>query len=101
MTAIMGPSGSGKSTLLRAFNRMHELVPSARHEGSITLNGEEVHNHDPVELRRMIGMVFQRANPFPTLSVYDNAVAGLKLNGLRTKQILDEAAEHSLRQAGL
>jgi phosphate transport system ATP-binding protein len=101
VTAIMGPSGAGKSTLLRAFNRMHELAPSGRHEGGITLNGEEVHSLDPVELRQMIGMVFQQPNPFPTLSVYDNAVAGLRLNGVRSRQVLDEVAEHSLRQAGL
>jgi phosphate transport system ATP-binding protein len=101
VTAIIGPSGSGKSTLLRSFNRMHELVPSARHDGSITLDGEDVHRRDPVELRRDIGMVFQRPNPFPTLSVYDNVVAGLKLNGVRNKSVLDEVAERSLREAGL
>jgi phosphate transport system ATP-binding protein len=101
VTAIIGPSGCGKSTLLRSFNRMHELVPSARHEGSITLDGGDVYERDPVELRRVIGMVFQKPNPFPTLSVYDNAVAGLKLNGVRSRSVLDEVAERSLRQAGL
>jgi phosphate transport system ATP-binding protein len=101
VTAIIGPSGCGKSTLLRSFNRMHELVPSARHDGVITLDGDDIYKRNPVELRRVIGMVFQKPNPFPTMSVYDNTVAGLKLNGVRKKAVLDEVAERSLRQAGL
>ncbi len=101
VTAIIGPSGCGKSTLLRSFNRMHELVPSARHDGAITLDGEDIYERNPVELRRVVGMVFQKPNPFPTMSVYDNTVAGLKLNGVRKKAVLDEVAERSLRQAGL
>ncbi|HZD03075.1 MAG TPA: phosphate ABC transporter ATP-binding protein PstB [Actinomycetes bacterium] len=101
VTAIIGPSGCGKSTLLRALNRMHELVPSAHHEGSVLLDGEDVYGRDPVTIRRSIGMVFQRPNPFPTMSVFDNVVAGLRLNGVRDKKLLKGVAERSLRQAGL
>jgi phosphate transport system ATP-binding protein len=101
VTAIIGPSGCGKSTLLRALNRMHELVPGARHEGDILLDGDDVYARDPVSIRRSIGMVFQRPNPFPTMSVFDNVVAGLRLNGVRDKKALKEIAERSLRQAGL
>jgi phosphate transport system ATP-binding protein len=101
VTAIIGPSGCGKSTLLRALNRMHELVPGARHEGDVLLDGEDVYSQDPVDVRRSIGMVFQRPNPFPTMSVFDNVVAGLRLNGVRGKQALKEVAKRSLRHAGL
>ncbi len=101
VTAIIGPSGCGKSTLLRAINRMHELVPGARHEGDILLDGEDVYAGDPVSIRRSIGMVFQRPNPFPTMSVFDNVVAGLRLNGVRDKKTLKEVAERSLHHAGL
>ena len=101
VTAIIGPSGCGKSTVLRALNRMHELVPGARREGTVTLDGEDVYAKDPVTVRRSIGMVFQRPNPFPTMSVFDNVVAGLRLNGVRDKKALKEVAERSLRQAGL
>ena len=101
VTAIIGPSGCGKSTLLRALNRMHELVPSAHHDGEVTLDGEDIYAKDPVTVRRSIGMVFQRPNPFPTMSVFDNVVAGLRLNGVREKKVLKEVAERSLRQAGL
>jgi phosphate transport system ATP-binding protein len=101
VTAIIGPSGCGKSTLLRAINRMHELVPGARHDGDILLDGEDVYAGDPVAIRRSIGMVFQRPNPFPTMSVFDNVIAGLRLNGVRDKKALKEISERSLRQAGL
>jgi phosphate transport system ATP-binding protein len=101
VTAIIGPSGCGKSTLLRSFNRMHELVPSARHEGEVLLDGVDVYELDPVAVRRAIGMVFQRPNPFPTMSVFDNVVAGLRLNGVRDRRVLRDVAERSLRQAGL
>ncbi len=101
VTAIIGPSGCGKSTLLRSLNRMHELVPGARHEGEVLLDGDDIYARDPVAVRRSVGMVFQHPNPFPTMSVFDNVVAGLRLNGLRDKKLLKEVAERSLRQAGL
>ncbi len=103
ITAIIGPSGCGKSTLLRCLNRMHELVPGARKEGRVMLDGEDIYapGVDPVMVRRRVGMVFQRPNPFPTMSIYDNVAAGLRLNGIRARQILDEVVEHSLRQAAL
>ncbi|HEV2438654.1 MAG TPA: phosphate ABC transporter ATP-binding protein PstB [bacterium] len=103
ITAIIGPSGCGKSTFLRCLNRMHEVVPGARMEGRVVLDGEDIYapSVDPVEVRRRIGMVFQRANPFPTMSIYDNAVVGLRLNGIRDRRVLDEVAERSLRQAAL
>jgi phosphate transport system ATP-binding protein len=103
VTAIIGPSGCGKSTFLRTINRLHEVVPGARAEGQVLLDGEDVYGEgvDPVAVRRSIGMVFQRPNPFPTMSVRDNAVAGLRLNGVRNKSDLDDAAERSLKLAGL
>ena len=101
VTSIIGPSGCGKSTLLRSLNRMHELVPGAHHQGQVLLDAEDVYVKDPVELRRSIGMVFQRPNPFPTMSVFDNVVAGLRLAGVRDKKLLKQVAEYSLRQAGL
>ncbi|HKX19687.1 MAG TPA: phosphate ABC transporter ATP-binding protein PstB [bacterium] len=103
ITAIIGPSGCGKSTFLRSLNRMHELVPGARMEGQVLLDGEDIYGPsvDPVEVRRRIGMVFQRPNPFPTMSIYDNVVAGLRLNGVRDRRVLDEVTERSLRQAAL
>ena len=103
ITAIIGPSGCGKSTFLRSLNRMHELVPGARMEGQVLLDGEDIYGAsvDPVEVRRRIGMVFQRPNPFPTMSIYDNVVAGLRLNGVRDRRVLDEVAERSLRHAAL
>lgn len=82
ITAIMGPSGCGKSTLLRAINRMHELYPDIRITGEILLNGKNILKTNPMEVRRMAGMVFQRPNPFPTMSIYDNVIAGYKLNGI-------------------
>ncbi len=104
VTALIGSSGCGKSTFLRSLNRMHELVPGARVEGKVTLDGEDIYapNIDPVEVRRQIGMVFQAPNPFPTMSVYDNVAAGLKLNKKRIKKAdLDEIVERSLRGAHL
>src|SRR4051794_20541851 len=103
ITALIGPSGCGKSTFLRSLNRLHEVIPGARVEGKITLDDEDIYGQhvDPVAVRRTIGMVFQRPNPFPTMSIYDNAVAGLRLNGVRKKSDLDAAAERSLRAANL
>src|SRR5436309_11407297 len=103
VTALIGPSGCGKSTFLRALNRMHDVVPGARVSGEVLLDGRDIYADgvDPVAVRRSIGMVFQRPNPFPTMSIRDNVVAGLKLNGVRNKAELGEAAERSLRSAGL
>ncbi len=103
VTAIIGPSGCGKSTFLRTLNRMHELVPGTRVEGSVRLDGADVYatDVDPVELRRVVGMVFQRPNPFPTMSIYDNVVAGVRLTGRRAKSELDGIVESSLRRAAL
>ncbi len=100
-TAIIGPSGCGKSTLIRCLNRMHETVPKTRVEGTVLLDGEDVYEQDPVAIRRRIGMVFQKANPFPTMSVYDNVVAGLRLNGTRDRKVLDRAVKGSLEKAAL
>jgi len=101
VTAIIGPSGCGKTTLIRCINRMHELSPGARVSGAVLLDNEDVYdrNVDPVMVRRRIGMVFQKPNPFPMMSIYDNVVAGLKLNGINDKRRLDAAAEKSLRLA--
>ena len=103
VTAFIGPSGCGKSTVLRTLNRMHEVIPGARVEGTITLDGEDIYGPgvDPVNVRRLIGMVFQRPNPFPTMSIFDNVVAGIKLQGRRSKAELAEVAERSLRGANL
>ena len=91
VTAFIGPSGCGKSTVLRALNRMHEVIPGGRVEGSILLDGEDIYGAgvDPVSVRKTIGMVFQRPNPFPTMSIRDNVVAGLKLQGVRNGKLLD------------
>jgi phosphate transport system ATP-binding protein len=101
VTAFIGPSGCGKSTVLRTLNRMHEVLPGARVEGSVLLDGEDIYASgiDPVSVRKTIGMVFQRPNPFPTMSIRDNVVAGLKLQGARKN--LDEVAEKSLKGANL
>ena len=100
--AIMGPSGCGKTTFIRCINRMHELTPNATAEGSMKLNGEEVYGMNPVLLRRKVGMVFQRPNPFPTMSIYDNVIAGYILNGIKlNKQQKDEIVETSLKRAAL
>jgi len=103
ITAFIGPSGCGKSTVLRTLNRMHEVIPGARVEGKVLLDGEDVYGSDvdPVNVRRTIGMVFQKPNPFPTMSIYDNVVAGLKLQGRRKKAELDVVVEKSLRGANL
>ena len=103
ITAIMGPSGCGKTTLIRCLNRIHELTPNAKVEGEVILDGVNIYspNVDPVAIRRRIGMVFQKPNPFPTMSIYDNVLAGLKLNGVRDKKKLNEVAYRSLRMAFL
>jgi phosphate transport system ATP-binding protein len=103
VTAFIGPSGCGKSTVLRTLNRMHEVIPGARVEGKVLLDGEDIYgsNVDPVNVRRTIGMVFQKPNPFPTMSIYDNVVAGLKLAGRTRKSQTDEIVEKSLRGANL
>ena len=103
VTAFIGPSGCGKSSVLRTINRMHEVIPGARIEGRIELDGEDIYQPgvDPVEVRRAVGMVFQRPNPFPTMSIRDNVVAGLKLQGVRNRSQLDEVTERSLRAANL
>jgi phosphate transport system ATP-binding protein len=98
--AIIGPSGCGKSTFLRCLNRMHEVAGGTL-TGSVTLDGEDVLRYDPVVLRRRVGMVFQKANPFPTMSIFDNVAAGLRLNGIRDKHRLRETVERCLRQAAL
>ena len=103
VTAFIGPSGCGKSTFLRTLNRMHEVIPGARVEGKVMLDDDDLYDSsvDPVAVRRVVGMVFQRPNPFPTMSIYDNVAAGLKLNGVRRKSRLDEIVEESLRGANL
>ncbi len=101
-TALIGPSGCGKSTFVRCLNRMHETNPSARAEGTVRMGDLDIYKDaTPVEIRRRVGMVFQRPNPFPTMSIYDNVASGLKLNGFRKKRVLDEVVERSLRQAAL
>ncbi|MBI9001130.1 phosphate ABC transporter ATP-binding protein PstB [Corynebacterium sp. CCM 9185] len=103
VTAFIGPSGCGKSTVLRTLNRMHEVTPGATVKGEILLDGEDIYapNVDPVAVRSTIGMVFQKPNPFPTMSIEENVVAGLKLAGERNKTKLKEVAERSLRGANL
>jgi phosphate transport system ATP-binding protein len=103
VTAIIGPSGCGKSTLIRCINRMHELVPGTRVSGKILLDDSNVYAKgiDPTAIRRKVGMVFQKPNPFPTMSVYDNVAAGLKLNGERNEDVLDKAVQKSLELAFL
>jgi phosphate transport system ATP-binding protein len=103
VTAFIGPSGCGKSTLLRTLNRMHEVIPGARVEGKVVLDDLNLYGSDvdPVAVRRAIGMVFQRPNPFPTMSIFDNVAAGLKLNGVRGRARLGEIVEKSLRGANL
>ena len=103
VTAFIGPSGCGKSTFLRTLNRMHEVVPGGRVEGQVMLDDKDLYasSVDPVAVRRTIGMVFQRPNPFPTMSIYDNVVSGLRLSGMKDKKALAEAAEKSLVGANL
>jgi len=103
VTAIIGPSGCGKSTFLRAINRMHELNPDARMDGEIRLFGEDIYSRgiEPVIVRRRVGMVFQKSNPFPTMSIAENVTVGLRLNGVRDRNMLTERTEESLRMAAL
>ncbi len=103
VTAVIGPSGCGKSTFLRALNRMHELVPEARMEGTIRLFGHDIYGPgvEPALVRRRVGMVFQKSNPFPTMSILDNVTVGLRLNGLRDRAVLAERAEMALRMVAL
>ena len=103
VTALIGPSGCGKSTFLRCLNRMHELTPGARVEGRVLLDEQDLYGAgvDPVDVRRRVGMVFQKPNPFPNMSVQDNVVAGFKLNGTRDRKVLDEIVEKNLRDAAL
>jgi len=103
VTAIIGPSGCGKSTFIRCLNRMHELVPKTRIEGSVLLHGEDLYSNivDPAIVRRRVGMVFQKSNPCPTMSIGENVVIGLRLNGVRNQKFLNERLEKSLRMAAL
>lgn len=103
ITALIGPSGCGKTTFLRALNRMHDLTPSAKVEGEVLLDGENINapGVDPVLVRRRVGMVFQKPTAFPTMSIYDNVAAGLKLVGVRDRKRLDEAVERALKGAAL
>jgi phosphate transport system ATP-binding protein len=103
VTAIIGPSGCGKSTLIRSLNRMHELVPNTRIEGRVLFEGKDLYGAgvDPTLIRRRIGMVFQKSNPFPTMSIQDNVVVGLRLNGVRNRSLLNERTEKALRMAAL
>ena len=103
VTAVIGPSGCGKSTFIRCLNRMHETIPEARLSGSVQVGDIDVYKHgqDAVDVRRRIGMVFQKPNPFPTMSIYDNVAAGLRLNGFRKRRELDQVVEHSLRMSAL
>ena len=103
VTALIGPSGCGKSTFIRCLNRMHELTPGARVEGKVLLDEQDLYGTgvDPVDVRRRVGMVFQKPNPFPNMSVRDNVIAGFRLNGVRDRKTLDEVVEKSLRGAAL
>lgn len=103
ITAIMGPSGCGKTTFIRCLNRIHELTPGATVKGEVLLDGTDIYlpKVNPVMIRRKIGMVFQKPNPFPTMSVYDNVAAGLKLNGVKDRKVLNEVVERSLKMAFL
>ena len=103
VTAFIGPSGCGKSTVLRTLNRMHEVIPGAHVKGNISLDGTDLYGAgvDPVAVRRVVGMVFQRPNPFPSMSIFDNVASGLRLNGVKNKAVLEEAVERSLLSANL
>jgi phosphate transport system ATP-binding protein len=101
-TALIGPSGCGKSTFVRCLNRMHETNPVGRVTGTVRIGKMDIYNDaSPVEIRRRVGMVFQRPNPFPTMSIYDNVASGLRLNGYRNRKVLDEVVERSLQQSAL
>ncbi len=101
VTSLIGPSGCGKTTFLRCLNRMHDMTKNARVQGRILLDGENLYakDKDPIYHRRKVGMVFQKPNPFPTMSIYDNVAAGLRLNGVKDRKILDEIVEDSLKMA--
>ena len=103
VTAIIGPSGCGKSTFLRALNRMHELTPKTRMEGTVLLNGDDLYSSsvDPTVVRRRVGMIFQKSNPFPTMTIGENVIIGLRLNGVHDQKFLNERLEKSLRMAAL
>jgi len=103
VTAIIGPSGCGKSTFIRCLNRMHELTPNAKMTGQVLLDDQNIYDKqvDPVQVRRRVGMVFQKPNPFPTMSIYDNVAAGLRLTGAKKGRNLDEVVKHSLKRATL
>jgi len=100
ITAIIGPSGCGKSTLLRTLNRLQELLPKTRVEGQVLLDGKDIFQDDPVDVRRRVGMVFQKPNPFP-MSIYDNVAYGLRVNGIRSRAEIEERVERALRDAAL
>ncbi|HET7146936.1 MAG TPA: phosphate ABC transporter ATP-binding protein PstB [Candidatus Nitrosopolaris sp.] len=102
-TAVIGPSGCGKTTLIKCLNRMHEMTPGAKTKGQVIIDGVDIYgrNIDPVIIKRRIGMVFQKPNPFPTMSIYSNVAAGLKLNGIRDKRLMDEIVKDSLEAAAL
>lgn len=101
VTSLIGPSGCGKTTFLRCLNRMHDMTKNSKVEGKILLDGQDLYSKDvdPIYHRRKVGMVFQKPNPFPTMSIYDNVAAGLRLNGIRDRKVLDEIVEDSLRMA--
>jgi len=102
VAALMGPSGCGKTTLIRCVNRMHELIPGTKVSGKMYLNNQDIYDMEPIVLRRMVGMVFQKPNPFPTMSIYENVIAGYKLNGIRLpREELDNVVEQSLKKAAL
>ena len=103
ITAFIGPSGCGKTTLIRCLNRMHEMTPGASAKGQVILDGIDMYGArvDPVTIKRRIGMVFQKPNPFPTMSIYDNVAAGLKLNGIKDKKLIDDIVRESLEDAAL
>jgi phosphate transport system ATP-binding protein len=103
ITAVIGPSGCGKSTFIRCLNRLHEVVPGARANGTVRLDGQDIYGPgiDPVLVRRRVGMVFQKANPFPTMSIYENVASGMRLNGIRNRAILDERVERALKNSAL
>lgn len=102
-TAIIGPSGCGKTTLIRCLNRMHEMTPGAAAKGKVTVDDMDIYDKrvDPVTMKRRIGMVFQKPNPFPTMSIYDNVAAGLKLNGVKDKRLINDIVKESLEGAAL
>ncbi|MCL4478421.1 MAG: phosphate ABC transporter ATP-binding protein PstB [Deltaproteobacteria bacterium] len=103
VTAVIGPSGCGKSTFVRCLNRIHEIVNNARVSGKVILDGNDIYGNssDPVLIRRRIGMVFQKPNPFPTMNIFDNVAAGLKMNGIKDKRLLADTVEKSLRKSAL